>query len=67
MNSTGLSTCPQCGAYARNGKTCGEKYEEILAIEYEAQTEISRKMNWSRTVLDIRTHRPEIYIEDIRD
>ncbi len=133
MNSTGLSTCPQCGAYARNGKTCREKYEEILAIEYEsptvfgavhhitvmcynlqhsdsfsaeaiawmksslhaiieeglspmelrkrarkefkgnvkvlrhaAQTEISRKMNWSMTVLDIRTHEPEIYIEDIR-
>jgi hypothetical protein len=38
MNSIRLSTCPQCGAYAQYGKTCCEKYEEILAIEYESPT-----------------------------
>ncbi len=35
MNPIGPSTCTQCGAHAQYGKTCREKYEEILALEYE--------------------------------
>ncbi|HWQ20563.1 MAG TPA: DUF5946 family protein [Methanotrichaceae archaeon] len=34
MSSIDQLACPECGASAIHGKTCHEKFEEILALEY---------------------------------
>ena len=35
MNPREKSACPQCGAISADGKTCKDKYGEILALEFE--------------------------------
>ena len=35
MSQDNLSHCPRCGAVPRDGKTCKDKYGEILALEFE--------------------------------
>ena len=35
MSPDDLSPCPQCGAAPLDGKTCKDKYGEILALEFQ--------------------------------
>jgi len=38
MSSIDLRPCHQCGAVSQNGKTCIEKYHEMLALEFQDPT-----------------------------
>jgi hypothetical protein len=35
MNAINPSVCPECGAPLREGKSCQQRFEELLALEFE--------------------------------
>lgn len=35
ISSEDAAKCPRCGAVPRDGKTCLDKYHEVLALEFE--------------------------------